>query len=129
MSTNKLLYADITERIIGAAFYVHKSLGEGLSEKTYQTAMAIRLRDLGLLVDEEKVLPVFLGKERAGEQRVDLLVENKVIVETKALHKLSDDHSKKLLACLRNTQYQLGLLINFGSSVEFKRIILSNQNR
>ncbi len=129
MSAGKLLYADITEKIIGAAFHVHNSLGQGLSEKTYQTALAMKLREIGLQVEEEKVLPVFFSNSKAGEHRVDLLVDNKIIVETKAVHKLLDDYSTKLLACMRNTRYQLGLLINFGSKVEFKRLILTNQNR
>lgn len=129
MSASKLLYADITEKIIGAAFQVHNSLGQGLSEKTYQTALAMKLRKIGLQVEEEKVLSVFFNNHKAGEHRVDLLVDNKIIVETKAVHKLLDDYSTKLLACMRNTRYQLGLLINFGSKVEFKRLILTNQNR
>lgn len=129
MSASKLLYADITEKIIGAAFHVHNSLGQGLSEKTYQTALAMKLREIGLQVEEEKVLPVFFNNNKVGEHRIDLLVDNKIIVETKAVHKLLDDYSTKLLACMRNTRYQLGLLINFGSKVEFKRLILTNQNR
>ncbi|MGH2567938.1 MAG: GxxExxY protein [Bacteroidota bacterium] len=129
MSASKLLYADITEDIIGAAFHVHNMLGPGLSEKTYQTALAIRLRETGRTVEEEKVLPVFFSDIRAGEQRVDLLVDYKIVVETKVVHKLLHDYSTKLLACLRNTKYQVGLLINFGAKVEFKRLVYSTQNK
>src|SRR3989339_1179052 len=113
MNQSNLLYADISEKIIGAAFDVHNTLGPGLSEKTYQTTLAIKLREIGLAVEEEKVLSLFIGKERVGEQRADLLVDDKIIVETKAVQKLLDDFSRKLLACLRNTKYQVGLLINF----------------
>ncbi len=125
----ELLYADITEKIIGAAFEVHKSLGKGLTEKTYQRALSMRLRDMGLDVEEEKYLPILFWNKIVGTQRVDLLVARKVIVENKAIHRILNDHTAKLLATLRNTKYQLGLIINFRSSVQVKRVINTIQNK
>lgn len=124
-----LLYGTITERIIGAAFAVHNTLGQGLTEKTYQTALAVRLRKMGLFVEEEKQEPLFLDAMRVGFQRMDLVVERKVVVETKAVKGISPDYAKKLLSTLRNTSYQLGLVINFGSSVQVQRVINSSQNK
>ncbi len=129
MNQSKLLYGEITEKIIGAAFEIHNTLGPNLSEKIYQTALAIKLREIGLVVEEERVLSMFMSEERVGEQRVDLLVEDKVIVETKAIRTLTDDSSRKLIACLRNTKYEVGLLINFKLKVEFKRLIYSAENK
>ena len=125
MSKN-LLYGDITEKIIGAAFAVHNTLGQGLSEKTYQKALAVRLSGMEFFVEEEKQERLFLDKTEVGFQRLDLVVERKIVVETKAVKRISSDYAKKLLSTLRNTSYQLGLIINFGPSVQVQRVINSS---
>ena len=124
-----LLYGDITEKIIGAAFAVHNNLGEGLTEKTYQKALAVRLRGIGFLIEEEKQEQLFFDKTEVGFQRLDLVVEGKIVVETKAVKSISSDYAKKLLSTLRNTPYQLGLIFNFGPSVGVQRVINSTQNK
>ncbi|GJQ20539.1 MAG: hypothetical protein HBSIN02_08940 [Bacteroidia bacterium] len=121
----KYLYAEITERIIGAAFAVHNALGKGLSEKTYENALALKLRELGLDNEQQKDLPIFFQNKRVGTQRVDILVEEKIIVETKTVRSISQDHVTQVLGYLKNTHYQLALLINFGERVEIKRLILT----
>ena len=128
MSTKNYLYADLTEKIIGAAFFVHNSLGKGLSEKTYENAL-VKLRHLGIKVDQQKTLPLFFDNEKVGDQVIDLVVDKKIIVETKAVKRLLKDHETQLLIYLKNTRFQVGLLINFGSSVEVKRLILTEQNK
>ena len=128
MSRN-LLYGAITEKIIGAAFAVHNTLGAGLTEKTYQRALAVRLRGMGLFVEEEKQEHLFFDAMEVGFQRLDLVVERKIVLETKAVKKISVEYPKKLLSTLRNTPYQLGLIINFGPSVEVQRVINSTQNK
>lgn len=124
-----LLYGEITEKVIGAAFRVHNSLGKGLSEKVYEQAMMNAIRDLGLPVEHQKSLPVFFENSKVGEQIVDLLVDDKVIVELKAVQQLSEDHHSQLLGYLKNTQFQVGLLINFGDRVQFKRLIYTSQHK
>jgi GxxExxY protein len=124
-----LLYGDITEKVIGVAFRVHNSLGKGLSEKVYEQAMMNAIRDLGLPVEHQKPLPVFFDNKKVGEQIVDLLVDAKVIVELKAVQQLSKDHHSQLLGYLKNTQFQVGLLINFGDRVQFKRLIYTAQHK
>lgn len=121
----KYLYAEITERIIGAVFAVHNALGKGLSEKTYENALALKLRELGLDNEQQKDLPIFFQNKRVGTQRVDILVEEKIIVETKTVRSISQDHVTQVLGYLKNTHYQLALLINFGERVEIKRLILT----
>lgn len=125
----KLLYAEITEKIIGAAFEIHNTLGMGLTERIYQRALAVRLREIGFDVEEEKDLPVLFRNKIVGIQRVDLLVAQRVIVENKVIHKILGEHASKLLGTLRNTKYQLGLIINFGPSVHVKRVINTVQNK
>jgi len=124
-----LLYGDITRKVIGAAFRVHNSLGKGLSEKVYEQAMMNSVQDLGLHVEHQKALPVFFENSKVGEQIVDLLVDNKVIVELKAVRQLSKDHLSQLLGYLKNTRFQVGLLINFGDRVQFKRLIYTTQHK
>jgi GxxExxY protein len=124
-----LLYGDLTQKVIGAAFDVHNSLGKGLNERVYENALSVRLRDLGLSVEQQKVLPVYFDNHKVGEQIVDLVVDERVIVETKAVHRLLKNHEAQLLGYLKNTQFQLGLLMNFGSRVQFKRLIFTVQNK
>jgi GxxExxY protein len=124
-----LLYRELTEKILGAAFHVHNKLGKGLREKVYEQAMMIKIRESNLQVESQKSLPVFFENKKVGEQEVDLLVDNKVIVELKAVHQLSKDHEAQLLGYLKNTKYEIGLLINFGDRVQFKRLIYTTQNK
>ena len=125
----KLLYGDITEKIIGSAFEVHNALGKGLTEKTYQHALIVKLRNIGFEVEEEKRLPLYFENVEVGHQREDIVVEEKIIIETKAVRKISPQFAQKLLSTLRNTKYQLGLIINFGDSVQIERVINSVQNK
>jgi GxxExxY protein len=120
-----LLYAEITEKIIGAAFAVHNALGKGLTEETYENALAVKLQHLGLGIRQQENLPVFFEDQEVGEQIVDLVVEDSVIVEVKAVQNLSKPHEAQILGYLKNTKFQLGLLINFGSRVEFRRFVHS----
>jgi GxxExxY protein len=124
-----LLYGDLTKKVIGAAFHVHNSLGKGLNEKIYENALSVRLRDLGSSVEQQKALPVYFDNHKVGEQIVDLVVDERVIVETKAVDRLLKNHEAQLLGYLKNTQFQLGLLINFDSRVQFKRLIFTVQNK
>ena len=125
----KFLYEELTKIIIGAAFAVHNALGKGLQEKAYENALQAKLRKLGLTVEQQKTLPVFFENSKIGEQQVDLLVENKIILEVKATSKISKTHVSQLLGYLKNTRFQLGLLLNFGSRVEIRRFIYTVQNR
>lgn len=129
MSAKNYLYAGITEKIIRTAFDVHNTLGKGLTEKTYENALVVGLQRFGMKVEQQKPMPVFFENEKVGEQIIDLVVDGKVIVETKAVRQLLKDHETQLLGYLRNTKLQVGLIINFGSSVEVKRFILTEQNK
>lgn len=129
MNVGKYLYSDLTEKIIGAAFAVHNSLGKGLTEKTYENALCHKLQQLGLSIEQQKVLPVYFENRKVGDQIIDLVVENRVLVETKAVSRLVEAHESQLLGYLKNTHFQLGLLINFGSKVQVRRLILTDQNR
>ena len=107
---------EISSKIIGAAIEVHKQLGPGLLESTYETCLAYELKQMGLDVKQQQALPVVYKEVKldAG-YRIDLLIENKVIVEIKSVDALADIHTAQLLTYLKLKDLKLGLLINFNS--------------
>jgi GxxExxY protein len=105
----------LSSRIIEAAINVHKELGPGLLESVYNSCMLIELKNLDLEVKYEVPLPVFYQGQKVTEDgfRLDLLVEDKIIVELKSVENIQPIHKKQLLTYLRLAQKPLGLLINF----------------
>jgi len=104
----------ITRRIIGAAIEVHRHLGPGLLESAYQTCLAFELRQLGYKVEEQKPLPVIYKDVKLDcGYRLDLVVEDAVIAEIKAVERLMPIHDAQLLSYLRLSKRRVGLLINF----------------
>lgn len=123
----ELKYKDITEKIIGAAFEVHKFLGNGFQEVIYQRALAYEMRQLDLDFVREIEQDIFYKElpEPIGTRRADFVVEDKVLVELKALVQLEDVHLAQVLNYLKAYRLSVGLLINFGSkSLTFKRLVL-----
>jgi GxxExxY protein len=121
-----LKHKDITEKIIGAAFEVHKTLGNGYQEVIYQRAFHYELNKLGLIVEREKVMEIYYKdiEEPIGERRADFLINGVVLIEIKAMSKLDDVHFAQLYNYLVGFKLEVGLLINFGGkSLEFKRIV------
>ena len=113
---------DLTGRIIACAYTVHNSLGAGFLESVYQKALAIELAKQGLSGVMEKKVPVYYEGVLVGDFRADMVVEERVIVEIKAIEKLAAPHEVQLVNYLVATNTPLGLLINFGTqSVEIKR--------
>ena len=104
----------ISNKVIGAAINVHKQLGPGLLEKAYQTCLKYELEEQGLTVRTEVPVPVVYKEVKLDQgYRIDLLVNEKVVVELKAVEALTDVHTAQILTYLRLGNYKLGLLINF----------------
>ena len=104
----------ISRRIIGAAIEVHRHLGPGLLESAYQSCLVFELRQVGLKVEEQKPLPVVYKQVKLDcGYRLDLVVEDEIIVEVKAIEKLLPIHEAQLLSYLRLTKKRVGLLMNF----------------
>ncbi|AOW17583.1 GxxExxY protein [Polaribacter vadi] len=105
---------EITEKIIGAAIEVHRTLGPGLLESAYQECLIYELKSLGLKVKKELILPI-IYKDLILEHgyRIDLLVENKIVLELKTVDKFTEVHSAQILTYMKLGNYPLGLLINF----------------
>ena len=116
-----LKHAELTELLLQCAFNVHRSLEAGFLEKVYENALAIELQDNGLLVEQQKTLAVHYRGVIVGEYSADLVVESKVIIELKAVEKLIDIHEIQLKNYLKATGIEVGLLLNFGKSVQVRR--------
>ncbi len=123
----KLKHKDITEKIIGGAFEVHKFLGNGFQEVIYQRALAYEMRVADLQFHREIEQEIFYKEleEPIGTRRADFVVEEKILVELKAVKELDDDHLAQILNYLKAYKLEVGLLINFGGkSLKFKRVVL-----
>lgn len=118
---------EVTYSIIGAAMEVHNQLGHGFLEGIYQEALEIELRLRGIKYSsQEEVIIYYKGQELNFKYKPDFLIENKVIVEIKALSKLSGIEESQLLNYLKASEKEVGILINFGApSLEWKRMVLS----
>ena len=107
-------YSDVTERIIAAALKVHSAIGPGVLESVYKTCMAHELKKLGIVVSCEVTLPVvYDGLKLDSGFRIDLLVEDLVVVELKCVEALLPIHKAQLLTYLRLSNKPIGLLLNF----------------
>ena len=118
-----MIYEELTKRIIACAIEVHKRLGNGFQEVIYQRALEIEMKFAGLGFAREMEMPVFYREEQIGTRRVDFFVEDKVMVEIKAVIKLDEVHLAQALNYCEAYKMEIGLLINFGAkSLEFKRV-------
>jgi len=122
-------HSDLTGKILGAFFQLHKEIGFGFSEKVYQAALAILLEELGMVVEQQKPIKVYFHKKVVGEYVADMVVNGVVLLELKSVEKLTDVHSAQLLNYLKSTEIEVGLLLNFGPEAEFRRKIYDNSRK
>ncbi len=107
---------ELSKKVIGAAIEVHRELGPGLLESSYEACLLYELKAMGLNVSSQVYLPViYKNVEVKAGYRIDILVENKLIVEVKAVDMLAGIHTAQLLTYLRLKDIKLGLLINFNN--------------
>ena len=116
---------DLTYQINGAIFEVSRTLGAGFLEKVYENALMIELRERGLKAESQVPIKVYYKKEAVGEYFADILVQDKIIIELKAVENLSKLHEAQILNYLKATGIQVGLLVNFKHpKAEIKRMVL-----
>jgi GxxExxY protein len=128
MEGSELMHGDVTRRVIGAFYYVYNRLGHGFLESVYQRALANTLERTGTRVHREAPMVVEFEGAVVGDFRADLLVENIVIVEVKAVERLGNVHEAQLLNYLRASGLSVGLLLNFGPKATYRRLISSRVN-
>ncbi|HLS30548.1 MAG TPA: GxxExxY protein [Flavobacteriaceae bacterium] len=120
-------HSDITDKIIKAFYKVYNTLGYGFLEKVYENAMFVELRKMGCFVERQKRIKVFYEETQVGDYFADLTVNKCVIVEIKAAEALSKENEYQLINYLKATGIEVGLLLNFGKTPEFRRKIFSNK--
>jgi len=117
----ELKHKELTEKVIQCCFKVHNTLGFGFLEKVYENALVIELSKAGLDAKQQYPIQVYYDGEIVGDYQADILVEDKVILELKSIDRIADIHEIQLKNYLKATGIEVGLLINFGKSVEIRR--------
>lgn len=122
-------HADLSEKIINVFFKVHFELGYGFSEKVYQKAFGIALRENGFNVEEQKAIHVYFHGQVVGEYIADMVINDLIILELKAASQILNEHEAQLLNYLKATKYEVGYAINFGVAPKFKRVVYDNERK
>ncbi len=122
-------HSDLTEKIISAYYTVFNTLGYGFSEDVYENALAIELTNIGLKVEQQKAIQVYYGEQIVGQYFADLLVNDLVILELKAVKHLLEEHDAHLLNYLKATPHEVGLLLNFEPKPEYRRKVYDNSRK
>ncbi len=116
----------ITDRILGVFYDVYNELGHGFLESVYHRSLVLALDSAGLKVCSRVAIPVWFRGHQVGHFEADILVENCVLLELKAVRSLDLSHRAQLMNYLRATEIEVGLLLNFGEAPEFKRVVFDN---
>ena len=122
-------HGDLTERIIGTFYDVYNKLGCGFLESVYENAMGIALRNSRMRCAKQEPIKVYFDGELVGDFKADILVEDKVILELKAVNAINDAHVAQTLNYLKATEIEVGLLLNFGPKPEVKRKIFDTARK
>lgn len=120
--------SDLTNKIIGAFYKVYNTLGYGFLENVYENSLMIELRNMGLRCDKQRPIEVFYNENRVGEYFADIVVEDKIIIEIKAVETLCEEHEFQLINYLKATDIEVGLLLNFGKKPEIKRKVFQKNH-
>jgi len=127
MSSKEFKYSDITEKIIGCAMKVHTHFGLGFPEIIYKRALIIELTNAGLASRAEYEKDIEYNGINIGKRRLDLIVENKVLIELKAISQIENSCYNQIINYLKVFQFEVGLILNFGTdSLQFKRFANSS---
>jgi len=124
-----MLHEKLTERIIKAFYEVYNTLGYGFLEKVYENSLRIELISLGMKAVQQAPIKVKFKQYLVGEYFADLLIENTIIVEIKAVESLKKEHTNQLINYLKSTDKEVGLLLNFGKKPQIVRKIFTNDRK
>ncbi|MEM6628778.1 MAG: GxxExxY protein [Bacteroidota bacterium] len=122
-------YSELTSEIIRMAYYIHDYFGFGHLESVYEKSLVIKLRKEHFKVERQKSIKVYFEQELVGNFRADIVVEDRVILELKAVEEIHPIHEVQLVNYLKCTGFEVGLLFNFGEKLEFKRKVFSNDRK
>jgi GxxExxY protein len=127
MTTNKtnIIYPELSYKIMGAIFEVHNELGPGFLESVYEKALIGELSNKGLKVETEKPVDLKYKNKKIGIHRLDLVVDDKIVIEIKTVERFSIHHRAQLTSYLKASGYKLGILVNFSKSkIEYSRVLI-----
>jgi GxxExxY protein len=127
MITDNFKHSEITGKILKAFFNVYNTIGYGFYEKVYENALSIELKKMNLKCENQKPVTVYYEGVIVGAYFADIIVEDKVIIELKAVDIIIEEHEIQLVNYLRATEMEVGLLLNFGTDPQYKRKVLSNE--
>lgn len=128
-SEQELIHHELTETVIGVFYDVYNELGCGFLESVYHKAMEIALRAAGFHVASEVPIPVFFRGQRVGDFSADIVVNDTLLLELKAVKEFDAVHEAQLLNYLRGTHVEVGLLLNFGPRPAFRRRLFTNDRK
>ncbi len=123
------LHSELTDKIINAFYEVYNTLGYGFLEKVYEKAMINELKSKGLTCSEQYKIDVFYKNKPIGEYYADIVVNDLVILELKANDSLVKENEYQLINYLKATNFEIGLLFNFGKKPEIRRKIFTNNRK
>lgn len=123
------LFKEETDEIIGAFYKVYRSLGYGFLERVYQNALFFELLRRGFKCEAQHPINVYYEDQLVGEYIADIIVNEHIILELKAVNELCTEHESQLLNYLKATRMEVGLLLNFGVRPQIKRKIFKNINK
>ena len=126
---DKYLHKELTDKIIKAFYNVYNELGFGFLENVYQNALYFELINNQLIVETQKAIEVYYQNLLVGSYRADLVVNNTIILELKAVEYLLEEHEFQLINYLKATNMEIGLLLNFGKKPEIRRKIFTNDRK
>ncbi|MDX9993216.1 MAG: GxxExxY protein [Anaerolineales bacterium] len=122
-------HSEIADKVLRAFFDLHTELGYGFSEKVYENSLSLLMQERGLKIQQQMPIHVYFHGKVVGEYIADALVSHVVVVELKAVSKLNEDHAAQPLNYLKATDYEVGLLLNFGQTAEFRRKVYDNERK
>ncbi|MFM2367779.1 MAG: hypothetical protein RL619_75 [Bacteroidota bacterium] len=123
------LHKSLSDSILKVYYEVYNELGYGFLEKVYQNAMYFELKSQGYKVEAQKQIKVYYKSQIVGEYYADLIIDDLITLELKACECLMDEHQAQLLNYLKATKVEIGMLLNFGTTPEFKRLIYTNDRK
>ncbi len=124
-----MLYSEITDKIISSFYKVYNTLGYGFLEKVYENSLVIELKRSGLKVSQQQNIKVYYEDYVVGDYFADIIVNDQVVIEIKAAEGFREENRAQLINYLKATDKEVGLLLNFGKTPEFKRVIFTNDRK
>ncbi len=123
------LHSEITGEILNAFYDVYNELGYGFLERVYKNALYKELKKRGFDCSTERSIPVYYQGELVGDYYADIIIEDKIIIELKAIKQILPEHEAQLMNYLRATDAEVGLLLNFGPTPQKRRIVFTNDRK